>query len=167
MNLSPELLSTISHHLRPRHLYRLMQTSKQLKSIADSEEYWSRAAVHAVFRHFPATEMMECYDGPRVYPKLTGLYNLLNLDLGYYETLNHIIGRVRHMVTTGSSPPGSDWKELTDASLPALVRAGEAAVRVDPFRYQDAYLAYLEDAATMKDVVKREALREIKLKSPR
>jgi len=46
------------------------------------------------------------------------------------------------------------------------VRAGEAAVRVDPFEYQDAYIAYQQHAETMKDVVKREVLREVKLMTP-
>jgi len=170
LQLSPEILSMISQHLKPRHLYKLMQTSKQVKSIVDSEEYWSRAAVHAVFRHFPATEIMDCDDESRIYPKLTGLYNLVNLDMGYYETINKIISRVRNMMATESEPPANDpllnWKELAGAPLSTLVRAGEAAVRVDPFEYQDAYIAYLQDAETMKDVVKRETLREMKIMTP-
>ena len=140
LHLSPEMLAMISHHLKPHHLNNLLRTSKQVKSIVDSEEYWSRAAVHAVFRHFPATEIMDCDDKSRIYPKLTGLYDLVNLDLEYYETINQIILRVRHMMD--SEPPFLNWKELATGPLPTLVRAGEAAVRANPFEYQDAYIAY-------------------------
>jgi hypothetical protein len=74
------------------------------------------------------------------------------------------------MMATESEPPANDpllnWKELAGAPLSTLVRAGEAAVRVDPFEYQDAYIAYLQDAETMKDVVKRETLREMKIMTP-
>jgi hypothetical protein len=61
-------------------------------------EYWSRAAVHAVFRHFRATEILECDDESRILPKLSGLYSLVNLDLGYFETISQIVGRGRYMI---------------------------------------------------------------------
>ena len=113
---------------------------------------------------------MDCDDECRIYPKLTGLYNLVNLDLGYYETINQIISRVRHMMATESEPPANDpllnWKELASAPLSTLVRAGEAAVRNDRFEYSDIYKAYLEDAQTMKDVMKRETLHEIDTATP-
>jgi F-box domain len=163
LSLSPELLSTISHHLKPRHLYRLMQTSKHIHSIVDNEEYWSRAAVHAVFRHIPAMEINDWIEGSRTYPKLTGLYDLVNLDLGYYETMNQIIGRARHMMDSSVpySEPLLSWKNLSGAPLVTLVRSGEAIIRHEQSNYSDIHQAYLEEAKTMKDVVRREVLCDV------
>jgi len=156
LRLNPELLALISYHLKPRHVYKLMQTSKLVKSRVDTEEYWARAAVHAVFRHFEEVEIMDCDEEHRTFPKLTGLYSLVNLDLGYSETINVIIGRVRQVMARQGSPAG--WNELADAPLTALVRAGEADIGLHQSDFMDGHAAYLEEARTMKDVVKREAL---------
>ena len=156
LELSPELLGLITHHLKPRHVFKLMLTSKEVKSRVDNEHYWERAAVHAVWRHFEAVEIVDCDDKHRKFPKLSGLYDLVNLDLGYYETINEIVRRVRQ-VTACENDPSSAWRELADAPLSALVRAGEETICREALNFQECHPEYAQqEARTMKDVVKRE-----------
>jgi len=42
----------ITTHLKPRHVYKLMLTSKAVKAAVDTEKYWERPAVHIMFRRF-------------------------------------------------------------------------------------------------------------------
>lgn len=154
--LSPELLGLMSYHLRPRHLYKLMLTCKELKARVDNERYWERAAVHAVWRHIGAVEIMDCDEKYRQFPRLSGLYDLLNLDLGYYESINEIIRRVRQVMANDETP-GDGWKKHANDPLVGLVRAGENFIQENKDEFSDCHLEYVQqEAKTMKDVVKRE-----------
>ncbi len=156
LSLGPEILSTIAKHLKPRHLYKLMQTSKYVKKTVDTEDYWERAAIHIIFRHFSEVELDTRYvTGPN-FPKLSGLLNLVNLEFGYYKTINLIIERVR-FVMQNDEEEENNWKELANSPLSVMVRAGEARVICESD--DDIIELYkAQPANTMKDVVYREIL---------
>ena len=158
--LGPELIMMIARHLLPRHLYKLMQTSKSVKNTIDTEEYWERVALHSVFRHFDITEIMDWYDEKdRIFPRLSGLYHLVNLEHGYCKTMDIIIARVR--VVMGRDYDGDDgsWKLLVNAPISTLVRAGEREICTGlGIGFDMSTIRYYKEhpAVTMKDVAKRE-----------
>ena len=108
--LSTELLQLISLHLKPRHLYKLLQTSKPIKALVDNESYWERVASHMHFRDYFELGIR---DHPSTDPKIYGLYTMRFLEKGYYSSMNDFIWRVRDMVTKNVTY----WKELENASL--------------------------------------------------
>jgi hypothetical protein len=57
--LNPELILQITTHLKPRYVYRLMQASKKMLKLVDTEQYWERPAVHVMFRS-PASAHFIC-----------------------------------------------------------------------------------------------------------
>jgi len=161
LSLGPELLLSIGCHLKPRHLYKLMQTSKTIKAAVDTEEYWARVAVHIVFRHFDRVEIYG--DDNVIFPRLSGLYDLVNLEHGYCKTIDIIIERVRKVMSMKETDKyaykqfACIWNELANAPVTTLVRAGENAILVDRNSALGAIKElYSKQAAdSMKDVVKR------------
>lgn len=139
--LPPELLLQISHHLKPFHLYKLLQTSKALNHAVDTEAYWERAALHAVSRHVDEMEMLEWDYQDCRFAKVHGLYSLVNVD--YHASIEQVLARARAI--------------FGHQSTASLVRAGEAVILADPYNYQDIHAAYSQEASTMKAVVKRES----------
>jgi hypothetical protein len=167
--LGPELVMMIARHLLPRHLYKLMQTSKFVKKTVDTEEYWERVALHSVFRHYDITEIMECDEKDRVFPKLSGLYYLVNLEHGYCKTMDIIIARVRDVMGRDYDCDDKTWKTLVNAPISTLVRAGEKEICTDLGFVFDTLTvnSYKEHpAVTMKDVVKREVNNDIGKDTP-
>jgi hypothetical protein len=156
--LGPELIMMIARHLLPRHFYKLMQTSKYVKNTIDTEEYWERVALYYVFRNFEITEIMYCDDKDRIFPKLSGLYYLVNLEHGYNKTMDIIVARVRDIMGRDYDDDGS-WKPLVNAPIAMLVRAGEREMcnglgwgfGMSTIRFYKEH-----PAVTMKDVAKRE-----------
>jgi len=136
-----EMLSLITPHLKPRHFIKLMLASKRLLHVVDCEFYWERAAAHAVLRH-----EMEIDPGASQicrFDKRPGLFHLVNVD--YRESVDCVIARARQV--------------FGDFGVAALVRAGEAVVLADPDNYRHLHASYSEEAATMKEVVRRETRR--------
>ena len=108
--LPAELLRLISLHLKPRHLYKLLQTSKLINKKVDNESYWERVALHLHFRDY---DELGVRNHVSTYPRIYGLYNMRFLQRGYYDSMNAFIWRVRHMISTRTAY----WKNLTNASI--------------------------------------------------
>ena len=69
---SLDLWHLISFHLKPRHLRKLILTSKEIKEAVDTEIYWTRIAAHLCFRK-----------------KLGRWYHMANLgDRGYKRSMD-------------------------------------------------------------------------------
>lgn len=48
--LPDDVWRQVGLHLKPRHLVKLMATSKHIFSIVDNENYWARVAFHLIWR---------------------------------------------------------------------------------------------------------------------
>ena len=57
MSLPPELWCAVALHLKPRHLAKLLATSKAMRRAVDTEAYWLRVAAHLVWRECPYLEL--------------------------------------------------------------------------------------------------------------
>jgi hypothetical protein len=159
-SLGPELLLSIGSHLKPRHLYKLMQTSKTIKVAVDVEDYWARVAVHILFvRNYGFSEMFRLS---------VAAYDLVNLEHGYSKTMDEFVRMARVFMEKGPDEnPGLPlvWKELANAPVKAIVMAGYDNARTG---WYDATRArWIGDvgeyynksiAETSKDVVKIEVL---------
>ncbi len=128
LSLDTEILATIAKHLKPQHLYKLMQTCRSVKNAVDNEQYWERLALHVIFRHHAKMETENInYGEKRIFPQLKGLHNLLNLEHGYCKTLDIIESRVRYLMLTDEVEE-DNWKVLESAPITQLVWAGEARI---------------------------------------
>lgn len=97
-------------HLPPRHLYKLMQTSKEILQIASGHrEYWTRVALHLVWRNLldmqfyfeddikMTAEIVRKYDGLKFY----ALHYLVNMPFSYKEAMHQVEAYVRLTVAMG------------------------------------------------------------------
>jgi len=158
-SLGPELLFSIACHLKPRHLSRLMRTSKTIKAAVDTEEYWARVAVHIVYMEFRKGngDLRRAHDLPS-----TARY-LVNMEYGYCEAIDWFINAMRGLIKTGLEyHPGTSlvWKQLVDAPVSVLVMAGDSAIRAGEANSDRVKLEYYRQnkAKTPKDVVKIEVM---------
>jgi hypothetical protein len=157
--LGPELLFSIACHLKPRHLYKLMRTSKTIKAAVDTEEYWARVAVHIVYMEFRKGngDLRRAHDLPS-----TARY-LVNMEYGYCEAIDWFINAMRELLKNGQKNcPRTSlvWKQLIDAPVSVLVMAGDSAIRAGEANSDRVKLEYYRQnkAKTPKDVVKIEVM---------
>jgi len=103
LQLSSDLLRLIQQHLPPRHLGKLIQTSKSIKEIlAENEMYWARVAAHMTFRGvFFGTK--SCLQPTRPGGGFGSLkshhcpsswYFMMNLQEGYYQAMNNFLALI-------------------------------------------------------------------------
>jgi hypothetical protein len=96
--LPPDAWALIGLHLKPRYLALLIRTSKQIKQLVDNEEYWTRVAFHMVWRGKDCIEVgdddFSFYPYDNLPPLKENLYDLLALEVGYYQGMELFIKRV-------------------------------------------------------------------------
>jgi hypothetical protein len=160
--LGPELLFSIACHLKPRHLYKLMQTSKTIKAAVDTEEYWARVAVHIVLMQF------RWNDEFRSMGRLPATIRyLVNDYCGYSKSIDCCINAMRAFMKNGlKDHPGTSlvWKQLVNAPVSVLVMAGYSAICAGVAEIGKSKTEYYSQnkARTPKDVVKIEVMYEKK-----
>ena len=76
LDLPHEIISMISMHLKPRHFYKLMCTSRTIRRHIDHDHYWARVATHAVWREIGSTELQWFKEFENLYEDIPGLYQI-------------------------------------------------------------------------------------------
>ncbi len=93
--LPPDVWALIGLHLKPRYLALLIRTSKQVKQAVDNDAYWTRVAFHAVWREDSLVDVRNRSEHlTDMIPLKENLYDLLGLDVGYYQAMELFIKRV-------------------------------------------------------------------------
>jgi hypothetical protein len=98
----------IGLHLKPRHLAKLLRTSKSMKNIVDNEAYWTRVAAHAVWREscIMGIHMDNTIVGLPEVPE--GIYGMLGLERGYFWSMEWFIRRIDEVINFYSSNAAND-----------------------------------------------------------
>ena len=95
----PDIWVLIGLHLKPRYLVKLMQTSKVIKKVVDSENYWTRVAAHLFWRDRDCMEVFTFEDSQDVLPRIKhNLYYMLGLDHGYFWGMERFFQRLDEMI---------------------------------------------------------------------
>ena len=101
--LADELIIEVIFNLPPRHVYRLMQTSKRLKRLCTSERYWERIATYVAWAKARETNPLD----------------MVLLAKPYRATMDEYIQGVRDDIST-CFPPYSEHATGPIAKLAAL-----------------------------------------------
>jgi len=170
LRLDHELLHAVAQQIRPRHMMHLWCTSKHFRKSLDTDQYWSRPAVHAISRHFEEMEM-KMYQKSVNYPYIHGLFDLSCLSCSYYEAINATIGRARTLCQISEIPEISDCAEASVVRLAygcqffmqlRLDHASEDELQDDHVNFMIGL--YESTHLSCKELVKRET--ELDLFSP-
>lgn len=118
--LSHDAWIQIGLHLKPRHLAKLMLTSKAIKAIVDNYAYWTRVAAHLVWRESNA---MQVNTPVVMYNFFFGfldnlqsgyidhnLYHMIGLERGYYWSMERFFLRIEEFIEFYST--ADDYVEL-------------------------------------------------------
>jgi hypothetical protein len=93
--LSHDTWMQIGLHLKPRHLAKLLRTSKSMKNIVDNEAYWTRVAAHAAWHDCCLMDLHPMDRGfERLQPMQHNLYYMIWLDRGYYWSMERFFERI-------------------------------------------------------------------------
>ena len=151
--ISPELWLAIAFHLKPRHVYKLMQTSKAVMRAVDTNEYWARVAVHAVFRNIPQFEISTVWGlcEPPTFYTIASMQSLVNMKYEYRKTIDLVIIKARDIVAEMKKKKKRDGHAADEESLESIVRTGEAML-IRSLSYADP-----RPEKDMKAVARREA----------
>jgi len=111
---------------------------------------------------------MECDEECRIFPKLSGLYDLVNLEHCYCKTMDIIIARVRDVMGRDYDCDDKTWKTLVNAPISTLVRAGEKEICTCFAFCANVNQSYYKEhpALTMKDVAERKVNMDIGIDTP-
>ena len=101
--LADELCMEVILNLSPRHVYKLMQTSKRLRRLCTSERYWERVATYVAWAKARETNPLD----------------MVLLPKSYRATMDEYIQGVRDDIGT-CFPPYSDHATGPIAKLAAL-----------------------------------------------
>ena len=107
-----EVWASISQHLKPRHLFKLLQVSNSIKEAVDSEAYWTRVAAHMVWRDCSCMEVLPFPSEFDVMPRIGhDLYYMLGLEHGYKWGMEAFIQRLEDTIDRcmGETEGTSDW----------------------------------------------------------
>jgi hypothetical protein len=89
----------IGLHLKPRHLSKLMLTSKTIHNIVDNDAYWTRVAAHAVWHECCLLDVDPLNFGfERLPPLKHNIYYMLALDRGYYWSMQCFFERMEECI---------------------------------------------------------------------
>ena len=95
----PEVWTLIGTHLPPRHLFKLLCTSKQVKDYVDNHEYWTRVFGQLIWRDFESMEIHPC--GPSendVMPRVpVDLYDIPRTEGDYHRLMSRFYARIEEM----------------------------------------------------------------------
>jgi hypothetical protein len=89
----------IGLHLKPRHLAKLLRTSKSMKNIVDNEAYWTRVAAHAAWHDCCLMDLHPMDRGfERLQPMHHNLYYMIGLGRGYYWSMERFFDRMEECI---------------------------------------------------------------------
>lgn len=95
----PEVWTLIGTHLPPRHLFKLLCTSKHVNDAVDNHAYWTRAFAQLIWRDFESMEIHPC--GPSefdVMPRVPmDLYDIPRTDGDYRRLMDRFFDRMEEM----------------------------------------------------------------------
>jgi hypothetical protein len=135
LDLQNDVLERIQLHLRPRHLYRLLQTNRRVRELLlNNSFYWARVAQHLVFRKYvipytsPAYKLGEgnlklrqkmwAKDGFR----RETLFHMMNLERGYHWAMETFEALLAHKMATDILPDAPCWAYHAGADPETRVR---------------------------------------------
>ena len=148
----------IGLHLKPRHLSKLLQTSKTINRIVDNEAYWTRVAAHAAWHDCCLLDVDPLSFGfERLPPLRHNIYYMLGLDHGYYWSMERFLDRVEECIVfySGSaSDEDARHKELC-LQLKPMSLAERTMARIRGRGYDTG----AAELPTMKEVAKSEMAR--------
>jgi hypothetical protein len=160
--MPPELWSAVALHLKPRHLAKLLATSRAMRRAVDTEAYWLRVAAHLVWRECPYLELL----APRVsdpasdlLPPVAGnLFLMVGVD--YQRAMEALLARVDLMHRVyGAQQPGQFLafydNDAPPASLEARTRLYYKYLAVCSLWDRELQLQGDEDRAPMKTLARR------------
>ena len=118
----------IGLHLKPRHLSKLMSTSKTVQKLVDNNTYWTRVAAHQVWTSFEGMEIGDGLDRDNVLPPIDhNLMYMLGLEHGYYWGMERFFQRIDEVLEYYSKNDSEDymkyWTEMKFMSLEGKTRA--------------------------------------------
>jgi hypothetical protein len=118
----------IGLHLKPRHLFKLLVTSKGVNQLVDNNGYWTRVAAHQVWRDFDGMEIDEAPGHSDVLPRIEhNLAHMIGLDHGYFWSMNRFIQRIEEVIDYYSENDDLEamrglWVRLKSMSLEEKTR---------------------------------------------
>ena len=163
--ITSDIWLQIGMHLKPRHLYKLMQTSKRIKQVVDNEAYWTRVAAHMVWRDCDCMEVNVPRERHYVLPDIEhNLYHMLGLDHGYYWGMERFLKRMDEAIDYFSIEEpdeyGMWWANLKPMSLMERTREW---MKEDARRVQKQ-LTERELNMSMKEVAQKKIIASLSLR---
>ena len=97
-------------HLKPRHLSKLMRTSKAIRTWVDGDYYWTRVVLHLLCRRcswmeLHSAEFPEDTDVLTPLKTTENLFFLVGLDKGYFWGMETFLARVQEAIEYYSDKP--------------------------------------------------------------
>lgn len=148
----------IGLHLKPRHLSKLMRTSKTINDIVDNEAYWTRVAAYAAWHECCLLDVDPLNMGfEKLQPLRHNIYYMLGLDHGYYWTMERFFERMQECIVfyagSTSDEDASHKKWCLQLKPMSLAERTMARIR------ERGYETDTGELSTMKAVAKAEAAR--------
>ena len=155
--LPPDAWVLVGLHLKPRHLSKLIQTSKTVKKLVDTNAYWTRVAAHEVWSSFEGMEINETPHDGDVLPRIEhNLKYMLGLEHGYYWGMERFFQRVDEVIEYNSlhdlEEYRESWVSMKSMSLEEKTRDWMATMLVS----YGKKLTAEEMAMSMKEIAKVE-----------
>lgn len=115
-------------HLKPRHLLKLVRTSKTVKGLVDNNGYWTRIAAHEVWSSYDGMEIDETPGDDDVLPRIDhNMRYLLGLEHGFYWGMERFIRRIDEVIEYKSKNDAAEhresWVRMKSMSLEQKTRA--------------------------------------------
>ena len=152
----------IGLHLKPRHLAKLMRTSKAINTVVDNDAYWTRVAAHLAWRDCGIMEVHRHPDEFDILPTVPRcLYYMMGMSRGYYWSMERFLKRVDEVIdyyaTSADVKAGlyRDWCiELKPMTLLERTKEQMRKNLQFPFGDHQRTAAYLE--LPIKEIAKTE-----------
>ena len=117
--LPPDAWVLIGLHLRPRYLAKLLQTSKDVKRLVDTNQYWTRVATHQVWRTFEGMEIDDSPAAEDVLPRVDhNLMHMLGLEHGYFWTMELFFHRLDYVIAYYAVRDEQEYRPFWGVSSP-------------------------------------------------
>jgi hypothetical protein len=178
--LSPDLWVQIGLHLKPRHLAKLIATSKTMKKLVDNDTYWTRVAAHMVWRennymfvHTPPVMYASDFDG-HLHRIHHNLYHMIGLEHGYYWSMERFFQRMEEVIDYYSNYVGNNAKVSNTKQVWTLLKPMSLLERtsylVSEYASKNPHMPKISDewatehdetTLSMKDLAKSRTLKSL------
>ena len=158
--LPPDAWMLIGLHLRPRYLAKLLQTSKNVQRLVDTNQYWTRVAAHQVWRTFEGMEIDDSPVAEDVLPRIEhNLMHMLGLEHSYLWTMELFFRRlddvIAYYAVHDQEVYRPFWESLKPKSLEEKTRSWMIE-RLKPLSPPATVEKTVATEWTMKDIAKNE-----------